>query len=462
MAVQLADALDVVKDMDDWLNLGRCLGVEDHVLKMIQSGHEEGTDRKRETLAHWLVNDSAASWEKLTAALERAGYGELANRLRSSEHHSTKDAWTSPVTPDPLPYSVEPVFFKVPSEPRILATSVSASTATQDGPVIIEGSVASRKEAKSDPDKGRTPDSHQPQAPTNGSHIPPSKDGPSSCNRSLSVTPRKSAPVGMWKGTCTADGHLCYFSTRWSEEVHIYDSTVDTWNTMPKYPYKNFTLVVVNGLLTGVGGEDRGHKKTSALCSYVEDKWAEHFPRMSTCRLEPAAACGCGILVVVGGWNGAYVTTVEVMDTTTLQWSTVVPLPQPIITPSATVCKDTLYVDGVENAIFSCPLPDLRRNIASWTGLAPFPAKWTSSGCLNGELVAVGGRDSHSTPIPTIYRYSATKKTWVVIGALTTPRSSSLLVEVPGSRLVVVGGMDSKYSSTNTNEVICSSVETII
>ena len=127
MAVQLADALDVVKDVDDWLNLGRCLGVEDHVLKMIQSGHEEGTDRKRETLAHWLVNDSAASWEKLTAALERAGYGELVSRLRSSERHSTKDAWTSPVTPDPIPYNAESVFFKVSSEPQLLATSVPAS-----------------------------------------------------------------------------------------------------------------------------------------------------------------------------------------------------------------------------------------------------------------------------------------------------------------------------------------------
>ncbi|KAL5490808.1 hypothetical protein EMCRGX_G015993 [Ephydatia muelleri] len=414
MAVQLADALDVVKDVDDWLNLGRCLGVEDHVLKMIQSGHEEGTDRKRETLAHWLVNDSAASWEKLTAALERAGYGELVSRLRSSERHSTKDAWTSPVTPDPIPYNAESVFFKVSSEPQLLATSVPASAATQNSPVTLDGSAVPRIEVKSVSDKGKTLDSghtHQPQATTNGPHIPPSKDGSGSCIHTLSITSRKAAPVGMWKGTSTSNGHLCYFSTRWSEDVHVYDSSTDSWSTMTKYPYKNFTLVMVNGLLTG---------------------WVEHFPRMTTCRLEPAAACGCGILVVVGGWSGAYLTTVEVMDTTTLHWTTVAPLPQPIMTPSATVCKDTLFVDGVENAIFACSLPDLRRNIATWVGVAPFPTKWTSSGCLSGELVAVGGRDSHSTPIPTIYRYSMTKKHWGVIGTLTTPRSSSLLVEVPG------------------------------
>lgn len=284
----------------------------------------------------------------------------------------------------------------------------------------------------------------------------------SSCIRGISVTSRKAASVGMWKGTCTANNHLCYFSTRWSEEVYVYNTATDCWSTLPKYPYKNFTLVVVNGLLTGVGGEDRSHKKTGALCSQVEDKWAEQFPRMSTCRLEPAVACGCGILAVVGGWNGAYLTTVEVLDTTTLQWATVVPLPQPIMTPTATVCKDTLFVDGVENAIFSCPLPDLKRNIATWTGEVPFPAKWTSSGCLNGELVAVGGRDAHSTPISTIYRYSVGKKKWSVIGTLLVPRSSSLVVEAPGNKLVVVGGMDSKYTSVNTNEVICTSVETII
>ena len=64
---------------------------------------------------------------------------------------------------------------------------------------------------------------------------------------------------------------------------------------------------------------------------------------MPTKREYTAVVCGRKALTVAGGkgewW--AKLTTVEVMDTDTLQWSTVSSLPHPVNNASATVFGDT-------------------------------------------------------------------------------------------------------------------------
>ena len=72
------------------------------------------------------------------------------------------------------------------------------------------------------------------------------------------------------------------------------------------------------------------------------------FPRMPTKRQLTAVVCSGKTLVVAGGkgeWR-TKLATVEVMDTETLQWSTVSSLPQPCYSALATVCGDTVYLVG--------------------------------------------------------------------------------------------------------------------
>ena len=109
--------------------------------------------------------------------------------------------------------------------------------------------------------------------------------------------------------------------------------------------------------MTAVGGEQsswlRG-KFTNTLLSLVASegsrwKWVEHFPPMPTRRVFTAVVCSGKALVVAGGKGEGYtrLTTVEVMNTDTLQWSTASSLPHPFSDATATVCGDRLvYLAG--------------------------------------------------------------------------------------------------------------------
>ena len=112
-----------------------------------------------------------------------------------------------------------------------------------------------------------------------------------------------------------------------------------------------FTLAIVNGLLTAVGGL-QPDKLTNTLLSLTgggsKRKWSEYFPHMRTKRYLPAVVCSGRLLVVArgGGDNDTPLSTVEVMDTESLQWFTASSLPHPMTQASATICGENLYLLG--------------------------------------------------------------------------------------------------------------------
>ena len=73
-------------------------------------------------------------------------------------------------------------------------------------------------------------------------------------------------------------------------------------------------------------------KVSNSLLSLTDKKWTEQFPSMPTKRWLTTAVCSGRSLVVAGGIGEGRkkLSTVEVMDTETLQWSTASNLPLPI------------------------------------------------------------------------------------------------------------------------------------
>ena len=69
---------------------------------------------------------------------------------------------------------------------------------------------------------------------------------------------------------------------------------------------------------------------------------------MPTKRWLTAVVCSGRSLVVAGGKTeiDKYLSTVEVMDTETLHWSTASSLPHPLYTASATLCGGQVYMLG--------------------------------------------------------------------------------------------------------------------
>ena len=165
--------------------------------------------------------------------------------------------------------------------------------------------------------------------------------------------------------------------------IYQYDTIKNTWSSLPITPYYTFSLALVKGYVTGmecldlhqhdsqfscshthpththtthsvIGGTSvLSALVTNALASYdeVTNKWSHRFPAMPTKRLASSATSTDEYLVVVGGIaenDRTSLNLVEVLDFTTMKWSTASPLPKAVTFMSMTVCRETgrIYMLG--------------------------------------------------------------------------------------------------------------------
>ena len=136
---------------------------------------------------------------------------------------------------------------------------------------------------------------------------------------------------------------------------------------------------------------------------------------MTYCRKSPAVITIDISLIVAGGFSpDKRKAPVEVMDTQTLQWSTVASLPHPLSEATATICGDRLYLGGgfgtgggATKSVLICEVKDLLQSKPQshltaltescqvWNEVAPLPVKQSSlvtfQGLFQGHLLVVGG-----------------------------------------------------------------------
>ena len=58
----------------------------------------------------------------------------------------------------------------------------------------------------------------------------------------------------MSRGLATVCGNMAYLGPGGSGQVHSYNLDTEEWSTLPECPNERFTLTVINGLVTAVGG----------------------------------------------------------------------------------------------------------------------------------------------------------------------------------------------------------------
>ena len=65
-----------------------------------------------------------------------------------------------------------------------------------------------------------------------------------------------------------------------------------------------------------------------------------------------------------------------------------------------------------------------------------------SSTCaaVNGELLAVGGRDKDRKPLSAIHKYNPTTNSWDLISNMPTARYDCLVAVLPTNKILIVGG----------------------
>ena len=293
--------------------------------------------------------------------------------------------------------------------------------------------------------------------------------------KSINLIWRKSgkAPEDMRRGAAAVDGRMVYFNRCESSTVHAYHSPTRQWSSFPMCPQVGFSLAVVNGLLTAIGGR-QARQATNTLLSITEEdrgrKWSKKFPSMPTKRWWTAAVCSLKSLIVAGGTTGGgtykdNLATVEVMDTENLQWYSVSSLPHSFNWTSATICGDRLYllggndINGKSKSLLTCSLPDLLPSCNPpslgahlktaltlgdedqvWQKVADVPLHGSTCITINEQLLAVGGEDARYNETDAVYRYNPANNFWEVISHMPTARCRCLVAVLPSSELMVVGG----------------------
>ena len=186
-------------------------------------------------------------------------------------------------------------------------------------------------------------------------------------------------------------------------------------------PKQFFSIAIVNGQLTAIGGK-RKHKATNnLLCLQQESpdrfkqEWIEKLPSMTYCHNLPAVATTDTSLIVAGEWGpDVKKAPVEVMNVDTLQWSTVASLPHPLWEATATISGDILYIGGgyissgkATKSVVECEVKHLwpqsrttkllgYAGLSVWKEAAPLPVILSSLVTFQGQLLAVGGATSSS------------------------------------------------------------------
>ena len=109
-------------------------------------------------------------------------------------------------------------------------------------------------------------------------------------------------------------------SDREAQTVMVYDPKLDSYDTLPPYTQKYFSMAVVNDQLVLVGGMDvQTNKVTNKLGVWNErsKRWTQPLPPITAACSSPSVATHNNRwLVVIGGCDTDYLSRVEILDTT--------------------------------------------------------------------------------------------------------------------------------------------------
>ena len=159
-----------------------------------------------------------------------------------------------------------------------------------------------------------------------------------------------------------------------------------------------------------------------------------------------------GKVLTAGGYSNtgnnnpnAYLTSAEIYDPSTRQWSLTSSISGPVGLPTNPVMLSDGDVLIANDAQFYAP------NTASWAATGALPAlTWppTKAALLgNGNVLGTGSEckstkyyNCHNVPTATAYLYSSSENTWSQTGSMNHPRFSQTMTVLPSGEVLVVGG----------------------
>ena len=258
------------------------------------------------------------------------------------------------------------------------------------------------------------------------------------------------APCRMIRGSAASDLQFAYFAPEGSYSVYSYECNTEKWKELASCQYSKSALVIIDGQLTTLGGFESGSGYTNKLLTLRQRRWVEEYPPMKTARSSPAAVSTHDYVIVIGGWIGDIIGTVELYQVVTRQWYGLTNLPQPLTFPSAAICRNRVHVIGGTAFCsrakgYSCSLQALQSrdelqsipHLISWKSLPRLPVTNSTASTLRGQLVIIGGKRGKSR-VNSIHQLKEGQ--WVNICAMDSSRWGCLSVSPSADRVMIVGG----------------------
>ena len=289
-------------------------------------------------------------------------------------------------------------------------------------------------------------------------------------------------PETIAGGTAVVTGNKLYVSREFPSKIFEYEILENVWYNEIECPKHFFSLAVLNGLLTLVGGGATFSSAGSNILLSLTDnptmvgtkQWSENCKPMQKTRMRPAVASNSSYFVVAGGDRPGYTpATVEVMELGTQEWHAPSTLPNhDCFVSSATIIEDKLYLTfGYSNIeslcpVVTCSLTALVKSSESattqgivrpllWQKLPVGPPLYRPRTVqLCGNLLAVGGyatlgynsrKDKEMYECKgSVYVYDEEKRKWTLVCQLPSnkgfPDNNFAVVSLREDGLIVMGG----------------------
>ena len=289
-------------------------------------------------------------------------------------------------------------------------------------------------------------------------------------------------PETIAGGTAVVIGNKLYVSCAFPSKIFEYEIFENVWSNEIECPKRYFSLAVLNGQLTLVGGgATLLCVGSNVLLSLMDNptmvgtkQWSENCKPMQKTRMLPAVASNSSYFVVAGGdWPGYISKTVEVMELGTQEWHAPSALPKHDgYISSATIIEDKLYLTfghiNIESLcpVVTCSLTTLVKSSESattpsivrpllWQKLAQGPPLYRPRTVqLCGNLLAVGGyatlgynsrKDKEMYECKgSVYVYDEENRKWILVCRLPNdkgfPDNNFTVISLSEDKLIVMGG----------------------
>ncbi len=236
--------------------------------------------------------------------------------------------------------------------------------------------------------------------------------------------------------------------------VMTYDTHSGRWGTLPPYRTRSFGMTVIRDQLVLVGGKDKDDKSLGVWRTDSE-KWVDLYPDMPTPRSHSSVATYNEWLIVAGGgYNGEWLSSVDVLNIDTKQWYSGPPAPRGFYGMKTATVGDMCYYMGGCGAggyftkdVYRVSLPALISQVKSrridpqiWETISPLNVIHSAPLSIGGHLLAFGGKRSSGSAVTSIRHYQPDTNKWVKVGDMPSPQYNCTCAVTNNGDILIAGG----------------------